>query len=63
MTYLVGYIRMWVTYTEVVVVKILVGIHRREPRTDWDGWYPPPGGCQGGGYQEVGLAVVLGAAA
>ncbi len=32
MTYLVGYIRMWVTHTEVVVVEILVGIRRREPR-------------------------------
>jgi hypothetical protein len=32
MTYLVGYICMWVTYTDVVVVEILVDICRREPR-------------------------------
>jgi hypothetical protein len=47
MTYLVGYIRMLVTYTEVVVVKILVGIHRREPRAGWDAWYLRPWHPQG----------------
>ncbi len=32
MTYLVGYIHMWVTYRDAVVVEIFVGIHRKEPR-------------------------------
>ncbi len=41
MTYLVGYICMWVTYTDVVVVEFFVGIRRREPRASWDAWYPP----------------------